>query len=462
MSERACRGCRGHLSALLDGELSPRRERSVRRHLEGCEECRGRLEELRLVARETSLLSEPPPEGLESGILRALEDGLREEERAPSPAWRSPLLVAASAVVLAGVVGLGVVGLSELPPFTGPTRPSELGGPAPDPDRGTSEKREGEDARAGALARGLDQAETLAATEVDAPDASARTPEAQGAGGVDSLAPPRKASSAPAEGESDGTIGLREEIEQLRRQKDGALGGGGELEVKRAAVEGADEAPEEERPAVFAAEPSVAESRPAPRSAGQGAEGVGFADGRELDAREDAVGKKGPAEGCGGPPVAEPGPGEVLGCPAPSGDQPVRVSMEAVEGPEADAVLGKEKRDREQADLSPRSRVDRVGVPAEEADQDEATRAAGPWLPPRPVPVPAAAAGERIEMVLDLRLASDGSVLAAEAVPPAPEGSLGAAVCEAVTRWRFLPGEGAGGAAERTLRLRLVLEPAPR
>jgi anti-sigma factor RsiW len=55
-----CRHCHTRLSAYLDGELTGRELRDVKRHLDGCAACRARLAGLK--ALDTPLASLAPPE----------------------------------------------------------------------------------------------------------------------------------------------------------------------------------------------------------------------------------------------------------------------------------------------------------------------------------------------------------------------------------------------------------------
>jgi hypothetical protein len=429
MSEGPCRSCRRHLSAYLDGELSSRRERALRLHLEGCEACRAHLEELRLVAFETGRVDPPPPEGLEASILRGLEPRGGGGAPASRPPWRSPLLLAASAVVLAGVVGLGVIGLRDLPAFSPPTRTVERdrsaparGDATPSPASVLAEKDEpAEPERPHARAEGAPApSENLASrTESSVPATGASAADRRSR----EKAPPPRAT--PTDGVRMRRTVLGEEEKRAREEQTPVAG---DLEAaSEPPVAGSRQAaaePEGRDDAMKKGEVGGAAAAPAevPRE-----KSVAFGLADETAAEEA------PERGCPGPPVTEPLPGEVLGCLAPAGGRPVRIHLRAAESIDRDALAA-----------SP------AGVPP----------AAAPLPLPGPLPVPAAAAERAVEVLLDLRLAPDGGVLSVEPLPPAGEGSLAEAVCRSVARWRFRPAEGEALAAERRARVSLRLEPA--
>jgi hypothetical protein len=429
MSEGPCRSCRRHLSAYLDGELSPRRERTLRLHLEGCEACRAHLEELRLVAFETGRVDPPPPEDLEASILRGLESGGRGQAPASRSPWRSPLLVAASAVILAGVVGLGVIGLRDLPAFSPPTRTSELdrsasarGDSAPSSEPLLAEKDEpAEEERPDAQPEGPSApAEKLVARKESPEPATAGSAEDRRAR---EKAPPPP--STPTEGVRTQRAVLEEEGKRGREEDLRVVG---DLEAaSEPPVAGSRRAAAEQEGRDDAMKKGEVGGAAAAAAEGPREKSVAFGLADEAGAEEATEG------GCPGPPVAEPLPGEVLGCLAPAGGRPVRIHLRPADSSDPDAFAAS------RAELAP-------------------TAAPEPW--PGPLPVPAAAAERGLELLLDLRLAPDGAVLSVEPLSPAVEGSLAEAVCRSVARWRFRPVEGEAGAAERRARLFLRLEPA--
>jgi plastocyanin len=62
------------LSALADGELEPGAERAVRAHLEGCSDCRRRLEEIEALGRRVRVRAADPVPDLTSAVLAAAAD----------------------------------------------------------------------------------------------------------------------------------------------------------------------------------------------------------------------------------------------------------------------------------------------------------------------------------------------------------------------------------------------------
>lgn len=143
------------LSALLDGELTPDREREVRAHVAECGRCAGRLDQLRAVDEVLGALAAAPvaPE-----VGAAVRDRVRREagRTAPRRRRRAPRLrrwvpAAVGAVAAAGLVALVLLDLrSEGPvpmaarepvPERAGSEPSRIAEavpphPAPGPDAG--------------------------------------------------------------------------------------------------------------------------------------------------------------------------------------------------------------------------------------------------------------------------------------------------------------------------------------
>lgn len=90
------------LSAYLDGEVTTEERMEVSRHLEVCVECRGVLDDFRMLAAAAP--QEPPPSvpaGLQARIMTALRAQSPEPRRRFAPWFPVPLAVAAGLVVVA-------------------------------------------------------------------------------------------------------------------------------------------------------------------------------------------------------------------------------------------------------------------------------------------------------------------------------------------------------------------------
>jgi len=105
----SCLRYRNRLGAYLDGELSPRRSKTVSAHVARCKACRVALEELRRLAPVMHALEVPPvPAGLADHVMaRARTSALRSHMEpvtwSPLEWWRmvsAPLRLAACATVL--------------------------------------------------------------------------------------------------------------------------------------------------------------------------------------------------------------------------------------------------------------------------------------------------------------------------------------------------------------------------
>lgn len=70
-----CQNCQDYIEKMnlyLDGELSVNEVSDLLRHIESCEECRKRFDNLKTVVYGTRRLRTSPPEGLHSSIMRAV------------------------------------------------------------------------------------------------------------------------------------------------------------------------------------------------------------------------------------------------------------------------------------------------------------------------------------------------------------------------------------------------------
>jgi anti-sigma factor RsiW len=94
------------LSALVDGDLSPRRARRLRAHVEGCHECARALGDLESMKRGLGALSEPAGEDRWSAVVNRLAQAAPHEWREPvwARSWRY-LLPTLAALVLASAGG---------------------------------------------------------------------------------------------------------------------------------------------------------------------------------------------------------------------------------------------------------------------------------------------------------------------------------------------------------------------
>lgn len=86
------------LSALVDGELTPREEEGVRAHLEGCAECR---RELQLISEVRGFVRDLPPVDPPFGLFERM---LRPRHR-----WARAGVAALAAGAVASVAMVGVV-----------------------------------------------------------------------------------------------------------------------------------------------------------------------------------------------------------------------------------------------------------------------------------------------------------------------------------------------------------------
>ena len=112
----SCLRYRNRLGAYLDGELSPRRSKTVSAHVARCKACRVALEDLRRLAPVMHALEVPPvPTGLADHVMaRARTRTVRSHEGpvtwSPLEWWRmvsAPLrLTACATVLLAFFLGL--------------------------------------------------------------------------------------------------------------------------------------------------------------------------------------------------------------------------------------------------------------------------------------------------------------------------------------------------------------------
>ncbi len=108
-----CQQVREHLSASIDGALSPEKQRAVELHLGGCEDCSKFLAlELKTKRLLRQRLSQPEvPSGLRERIIQAIGDASAASSRrrwAP-PLWqRGPAAILALAGVVALVVALTI------------------------------------------------------------------------------------------------------------------------------------------------------------------------------------------------------------------------------------------------------------------------------------------------------------------------------------------------------------------
>jgi len=103
-----CRDAREALDALLDGELDPVEEGSVRAHLEGCEDCPLELEDLRVWHRTLAgaLVSETPVSS--AADRRRVADALAGAARRRIPASRLAAMVAIGLSVGITTAAVGV------------------------------------------------------------------------------------------------------------------------------------------------------------------------------------------------------------------------------------------------------------------------------------------------------------------------------------------------------------------
>jgi putative zinc finger protein len=107
-----CQRAQSLMTASLDGELDPRRQRALDRHLAGCEACRSELAatDRVLTALEALPLEAPVPAQLEQATLRRVRLAAAEEaESTASPPWRRWLPLPAVALATAAVAILAVV-----------------------------------------------------------------------------------------------------------------------------------------------------------------------------------------------------------------------------------------------------------------------------------------------------------------------------------------------------------------
>src|SRR4051812_47754006 len=98
------------LSAYLDGEATPEERRQVERHLAGCPDCARVLAEYRDLGSNIRELSRPmPPATLHGNVWRAIERGETQARWGPATAGWLRLGAIAAVLVLAAVVGWGII-----------------------------------------------------------------------------------------------------------------------------------------------------------------------------------------------------------------------------------------------------------------------------------------------------------------------------------------------------------------
>jgi predicted anti-sigma-YlaC factor YlaD len=106
---------RERLSEYLDGELSPGERDELDRHLEGCEECRSAVAELRqVVARAQALQDTDPEQDLWAGIVERIGTSpvvhLEEQRRHRRVSFSVPQLLAAGFTLM--MISAGAVWLT--------------------------------------------------------------------------------------------------------------------------------------------------------------------------------------------------------------------------------------------------------------------------------------------------------------------------------------------------------------
>lgn len=102
-----CRQAEKWIAVARDGLLSDRQQRRLARHLAQCSSCRQKQRDLeRMGALLRALPEKPLPPGFQDRLMRHLASTGRAPKR--DLYWVKPVSVAAAAVVLVAVVGLGI------------------------------------------------------------------------------------------------------------------------------------------------------------------------------------------------------------------------------------------------------------------------------------------------------------------------------------------------------------------
>lgn len=102
---------RKSLALYHDGELPPDQRRTLEAHLEGCPQCRDRLQELRGVARVFSAVLESEPS--EAFVTRVMEDLGTLPEREPAPSGAAPAHWLVPALAFGMAAGLFLLSLPD-------------------------------------------------------------------------------------------------------------------------------------------------------------------------------------------------------------------------------------------------------------------------------------------------------------------------------------------------------------
>ncbi|OPZ16295.1 MAG: Anti-sigma-W factor RsiW [candidate division BRC1 bacterium ADurb.BinA364] len=109
-----CANTRSALSALIDGEASPRRQANLLRHLESCPECRAEYERLKR-ADSLARMDSAPPEPLDLPVRMGAIARQRWVERSAETrpesrrAWIRTARIALQAAAAAAALALGAV-----------------------------------------------------------------------------------------------------------------------------------------------------------------------------------------------------------------------------------------------------------------------------------------------------------------------------------------------------------------
>lgn len=122
-----CSTARKWVSQYVDGDLDPRRRTQLKKHMDGCEDCRKLMQDFTEIVGHAGAISDPSPRDVTWGKIQARLEGRPDGQRIPaygarerriSPRWGFAL-AAAALLLVAGAVTLGPRFLSRAPMRSG-------------------------------------------------------------------------------------------------------------------------------------------------------------------------------------------------------------------------------------------------------------------------------------------------------------------------------------------------------
>jgi anti-sigma factor RsiW len=122
-----CSTARKWVSQYIDGDLDSRRQGQLKRHMDGCEDCRKLMQDFHEIVAHAGGISDPSPRDSTWGKIQARLEQIRGWQRVPAytgrerrmfPRWGYALAAAALLGVVAGAITLGPRFLSRAPMFS--------------------------------------------------------------------------------------------------------------------------------------------------------------------------------------------------------------------------------------------------------------------------------------------------------------------------------------------------------